>query len=97
LNFFVHFWPSKSFDSCSNICFIEVCREVENVSKRMLRPGEVAELFKVNPKTVKRWVQANKLKAITTPGGHARFDFDYIMEMIKNSPKVLLVFLFIFI
>lgn len=67
------------------------------MSKRLLRPGEVAELFKVNPKTVKRWVQANKLKAITTPGGHTRFEVDYIMELIKNSPKVLLFFLFIVI
>ncbi len=67
------------------------------MNKRLLRPGEVAELFKVNPKTVKRWVQADKLKAITTPGGHARFEFEYIMEMIKNSPKALIVFLFLFL
>jgi excisionase family DNA binding protein len=65
------------------------------VSKRLLRPGEVAELFKVNPKTVKRWVQANKLKAITTPGGHARFEVEYIMDLIKNSPKSLLFLFFI--
>lgn len=67
------------------------------MSKRLLRPGEVAELFKVNPKTVKRWVQSNKLKAITTPGGHARFEFDYIMRIIQNSPKALLFFLFFLI
>lgn len=67
------------------------------MNKRLLRPGEVAALFKVNPKTVKRWVNANKLKAITTPGGHTRFEFDYIMELVKNSPKVLIIFLFIFI
>jgi excisionase family DNA binding protein len=69
--------------------------ESGKVSKRLLRPGEVAELFKVNPKTVKRWVQANKLKAIQTPGGHSRFEFDYIMDMIKNSPKVLLFIFFL--
>jgi excisionase family DNA binding protein len=67
------------------------------LTKRLLRPGEVAEIFKVNPKTIKRWVQANKLRSITTPGGHARFEFDYIMDIIKNSPKVLLFFLFIYL
>ncbi len=66
-------------------------------NKRLLRPGEVAELFKVNPKTVKRWVQSDKLKAITTPGGHSRFEYDYIMDMIKDSTKSIFVFLFLFL
>ncbi len=66
-------------------------------NKRLLRPGEVAELFKVNPKTVKRWVQSDQLKAITTPGGHSRFEYDYIMDMIKDSTKSIFVFIFLFL
>ena len=40
---------------------------------RLLTPGEVAELFRVNPKTVTRWARAGKLSAIRTLGGHRRF------------------------
>jgi excisionase family DNA binding protein len=38
-----------------------------------LTPGQVAELFRVDPKTVTRWGAAGKLSSIRTPGGHRRF------------------------
>jgi excisionase family DNA binding protein len=62
-------------------------------NRRWLRTGEVAKLFNVNPKTIKRWVQSNKLKATRTAGGHARFEFEYIMELIKNNGALLLLFI----
>ena len=40
---------------------------------RLLTPSEVAQLFRVNPKTVTRWARAGKLTAIRTLGGHRRF------------------------
>ena len=40
---------------------------------RLLTPGEVAELFAVDPKTVTRWARTGRLPAIRTPGGHRRF------------------------
>lgn len=40
---------------------------------RLLTPAEVAELFRVDPKTVTRWAQANRIPSIRTPGGHHRF------------------------
>jgi excisionase family DNA binding protein len=40
---------------------------------RMLTPGEVAALFRVDPRTVTRWAKTGKLHAIRTPGGHRRY------------------------
>lgn len=39
----------------------------------LLTPGEVAAMFRVDPKTVTRWAKAGKLSAIRTLGGHRRF------------------------
>jgi excisionase family DNA binding protein len=39
----------------------------------LLTTGEVARMFRVDPKTVSRWVKENKLPAIRTPGGQYRF------------------------
>lgn len=40
---------------------------------RLLTPGEVASMFRVDPKTVTRWAKAGKLNAIRTLGGHRRY------------------------
>jgi len=42
-------------------------------SERLLTPGEVAALFRVDPKTVTRWASAGRISSIRTPGGHRRF------------------------
>ena len=39
----------------------------------LLTPAEVAQLFRVNPKTVTRWARSGKITAIRTLGGHRRF------------------------
>ncbi len=39
----------------------------------LLTPAEVAEKFRVDPKTVTRWAAAGRLSSIRTPGGHRRF------------------------
>ena len=39
----------------------------------LLTPGEVADLYRVDPKTVARWGRAGKLASVRTPGGHRRF------------------------
>jgi len=38
----------------------------------LLTPGEVARLFRVDPKTIVRWVKKGKLTEIRTPGGIRR-------------------------
>jgi excisionase family DNA binding protein len=40
---------------------------------RMLTPGEVAALFRVDPRTVTRWAKIGKLRSVRTPGGHRRY------------------------
>lgn len=39
----------------------------------LMTPGEVADLLRVDPKTVTRWAAANKIPSLRTPGGHRRF------------------------
>lgn len=50
----------------------------------MMTPGEVAALFRVDPKTVTRWAAAGKVRSLRTPGGHRRFS----SEEIRNFYKV---------
>lgn len=40
---------------------------------RLLTVREVAAIFGVDPKTVRRWKDAGKLAPHRTPGGHLRF------------------------
>ncbi len=42
-------------------------------AERLLTPGEVALMFRVDPKTVTRWASAGRIGSIRTPGGHRRF------------------------
>lgn len=53
--------------------------------QRFLTPGEVATMFRVDPKTVTRWAAAGKLNSIKTPGGHRRFDQTYIEGLLSAS------------
>lgn len=39
----------------------------------LMTPAEVADLFRVDPKTVTRWAKAGRIRSVTTPGGHRRF------------------------
>ena len=39
----------------------------------LLAPGEVAAMFRVDPKTVGRWAEAGKLHPVFTPGGQRRY------------------------
>ena len=40
---------------------------------RLLTQGEVALMFRVDPKTVSRWASSGRVGSIRTPGGHRRF------------------------
>jgi len=40
---------------------------------RLLKPGEVAALFRVDVKTVARWAKRGQLGSVRPPGGHCRF------------------------
>jgi len=53
----------------------------------LLTPGEVAVLFRVDPKTVTRWAQAGKLSTVRTLGGHRRFHEDQVRELLTGVPQ----------
>jgi excisionase family DNA binding protein len=49
---------------------------------KLLTPAEVAELFRVDPKTVTRWSAAGLLSSIRTPGGHRRYWRSVVAEAL---------------
>jgi excisionase family DNA binding protein len=51
----------------------------------LLTPGEVAGMFRVDPKTVTRWAQAGRLSSIRTLGGHRRFRESEVRQLLSGS------------
>ncbi|WP_029210779.1 BldC family transcriptional regulator [Arsenicicoccus bolidensis] len=56
----------------------------EQDSEKLLTPAEVAELFRVDPKTVTRWAKAGKLNSIRTLGGHRRYRESEIRQLLDG-------------
>lgn len=54
---------------------------------RLLLPREVAELFRVNPKTVTRWAKTGRLPYIETIGGQKRYRESVVMKLLNGSEK----------
>jgi len=54
----------------------------------LLTPGEVAEMFRVNPKTVTRWARSGKIAAVRTLGGHRRFRASEIRQLLDEVGEV---------
>lgn len=52
---------------------------------RLLTPGEVASLFRVDPKTVTRWAANGRIRSVRTPGGHRRFPESEINELLESG------------
>lgn len=55
---------------------------------RLLTCAEVAELFRVGPKTVTRWVQTGRLSTVRTPGGHHRFREAEVLALLSPAGSV---------
>lgn len=55
----------------------------------LMTPAEVAEVFRVDPKTVTRWAKTGKLPSLRTVGGHRRFRRSDIEALSKfdGEPK----------
>jgi excisionase family DNA binding protein len=53
-------------------------------AEHLLTPGEVASLFRVDPKTVTRWASAGRIGSIRTPGGHRRFRESEVRNMLAS-------------
>ncbi|WP_227422001.1 BldC family transcriptional regulator [Pengzhenrongella sicca] len=52
----------------------------------LLTPGEVATMFRVDPKTVTRWANSGKITAVRTLGGHRRFLEEEVRELLEAVP-----------
>src|SRR6478735_8677155 len=52
--------------------------------ERLLTPGEVALMFRVDPKTVTRWASAGRIGSIRTPGGHRRFRESEVSALLAD-------------
>lgn len=55
---------------------------------RLMTPGEVAALFRVDPKTVTRWAKAGRIGSIRTPGGHRRFRESEVRALLEGEGKL---------
>ena len=47
--------------------------------------GEVAAIFRVDPKAVARWAKAGKLTSIRTPGGHRRYFKSEVEALLRGE------------
>jgi excisionase family DNA binding protein len=61
---------------------------VDGNNERLLTPGEVAALFRVDPKTVTRWAASGRITSIRTPGGHRRFRESEVRALLRGESEV---------
>lgn len=64
-----------------------VMRQAYGIDDRLLTPGEVAALFRVDPKTVTRWAAAGRIGSIRTVGGHRRFRESEVRALLEGNDK----------
>jgi excisionase family DNA binding protein len=53
-------------------------------NEKLLKPGEVARLLRVDPKTVSRWANDGRIPSLKTPGNQRRFRERDILAIIKE-------------
>ena len=56
---------------------------------RPLTVAEVADLFAVDPRTVKRWAEGGLIPYFRTPGGHWRFDRADVLQLVEPYRRAL--------
>ena len=58
---------------------------MDGSNERLLTPGEVAALFRVDPKTVTRCAASGRISSIRTPGGHRRFRESEVRALLRGE------------
>ena len=53
-------------------------------TERLLTPHQVAQMFRVDPKTVTRWASNGWIGSIRTPGGHRRFRETEVLALLAE-------------
>jgi len=51
----------------------------------LLTSAEVADLFRVDLKTVGRWASSGRIKSFCTPGGHRRYRKSDIQALLQDA------------
>jgi len=51
---------------------------------RLLTTGQVAVMFRVNPRTVNRWASKSLLGSVLTPDGHHRLRETEILDLLDE-------------
>lgn len=65
---------------------VRTAKEMHNLDDDdYLLPAEVASMFRVDPKTVTRWAKAGKVPHIRTLGGHTRFRYGTMKELLNGG------------
>lgn len=59
---------------------------MSDTTETLLTSGEVAAIFRVDPKTVARWAKAGKLTSIRTVGGHRRYPKSAVDALLSGEP-----------
>lgn len=54
----------------------------------LLLPKEVAAIFRVDPKTVNRWVKSGRVPAVRTPGGQHRIRWGDVVAVFRDANEV---------
>ena len=68
----------------------EIALVEEYKSDDWMKPNEVADYFRVDPKTVSKWYHSGKIeehniRVITTPGGHRRYSTADIIRVVAEQ------------
>lgn len=53
----------------------------------LLTPQEVAQMFRVDPKTVTRWAKAGRLTSVRTLGGHRRYKEVEVRALLSGTTQ----------
>jgi excisionase family DNA binding protein len=62
--------------------------DTESTGHPLMTPGQVAEQFAVNVKTVSRWADSGRLSVHRTLGGHRRFVADEVAELLADLREI---------
>lgn len=71
-------------DTSSPLPTVDEGHEMTSQPDELLTSVEVANAFRVDPATVKRWARTGRLTSILTPGGHRRYKTSEINRRLSG-------------
>ena len=62
-------------------------KSASDSAEYLMTPAEVAQIFRVDPKTVSRWAISGRVGSVRTPGGHRRFHSVEVAELLAGLTR----------